>query len=121
MSRSDEARRLQEHDLERRARAVAGDPGAAAAIVYVTPDGTLTVACSCGEELAHPSGRQRYTLQRLGVHMELHSTAAEHGLPWGEVQARRERLARSRPLRDDDPPHDGVVRPAPTDSERIEP
>lgn len=91
--RSDEARRLQAVDLERRARSVAGVPSAAAAIVYVAPDGTLTVACSCGEnDLHHPSGRVKYTLDRLSAHMQLHATAAEHDVPWDEVQAHRQRL-----------------------------
>lgn len=94
--RSPEAHRLQAQDLERRALSVAGVPAAAAAIVYVAPDGTLTVACSCGEDLTHPSGRERYTLQRLTGHMELHATAAAAGVPWEEVRARQARLAASR-------------------------
>lgn len=117
--RSPEARRLQAQDLERRAlsvqraadesfmwrtlgfpppagHALSSGPAAAAAIVYVAPDGTLTVACSCGEDLAHPSGRERYTLQRLTAHMELHATAAAAGVPWEEVRARQARLAARR-------------------------
>lgn len=62
------------------------------ALVAVQRDGTLTVACSCGDEnLAHPSGRDKYTLDRLSSHMQLHATAAARGVPWDVVQAEMQR------------------------------
>lgn len=92
-------------DLAWRTRTLAeASDTAAAAIVHVSEDGRLMVACSCGEDVTHPSGRARYTLQRLTGHMELHATAAQHDVPWTEVRARLDRMARApRPLRDDDP------------------
>lgn len=88
---SEEARRMQAEDLERRAHALSRTrDSAAAAIIHVREDGTLTVACGCGaDNLAHPSGRDKYTLDRLSSHMQLHATAAAQGVPWDMVRALR--------------------------------
>lgn len=68
------------------------------ALVTVERDGTLNVACSCGDaDLAHPSGREKYTLDRLSSHMQLHATAALTGTPWEQVLAHRDRLRARRP------------------------
>lgn len=85
-----EGQRLQAEALARGAIAVA-QGAAAAAIIHVRQDGTLTVACSCQEDLAHPSGREKYTLDRLNAHMQLHATAAAQGVPWDVVRAELQR------------------------------
>lgn len=62
------------------------------ALVTVERDGALAVACSCGDpNLAHPSGREKYTLDRLSSHMQLHATAASQGVPWDVVRAELQR------------------------------